>query len=95
MIEVSNESGVDVSEEELISVARFVIKRRTLQAAGVFAHCVRSSHISSRFSTGRNPHGTALTHSSAGVVRDPEALVPVGRQGLVPRQTLSSLEHRA
>ena len=27
MIEVSNESGIDVSEEELISVARFVIRK--------------------------------------------------------------------
>jgi len=32
-IEVSNESGVDVSEEELISVARFVIRRMNVNPA--------------------------------------------------------------
>jgi len=33
MIEVSNESGVDVSEEELISVARFVISKMKVNPA--------------------------------------------------------------
>ena len=33
MIEVSNESGVDVSEEELISVARFVIRQMNVNPA--------------------------------------------------------------
>jgi probable rRNA maturation factor len=32
-IEVSNESGIDVSEEELISVARFVIRRMNVNPA--------------------------------------------------------------
>ena len=32
-IEVSNESGLDVSEEELISVARFVIRRMDVNPA--------------------------------------------------------------
>ena len=32
-IEVSNESGLDVSEEELVSVARFVIKKMKVHPA--------------------------------------------------------------
>ena len=32
-IEVSNESGIDVSEEELISVARFVIRKMKVNPA--------------------------------------------------------------
>ena len=32
-IEVSNESGLDVSEEELISVARFVIRKMKVNPA--------------------------------------------------------------
>ena len=32
-IEVSNESGIDVSEEELVSVARFVIKKMNVHPA--------------------------------------------------------------
>ena len=32
-IEVSNESGIDVSEEELISVARFVIRKMNVNPA--------------------------------------------------------------
>ena len=32
-IEVSNESGIDVSEEELISIARFVIRKMKVNPA--------------------------------------------------------------